>query len=325
MEGKPTVSVVVLSYNRPALLREALRALAAQSYAPLEIILVDNRSPASDEVARVAAEFPRVRLIRNNENLGFTGGMNLGIAEATGEFIYLTEDDMTLDPDCLRHLVEYAEGHLDEGLLSPVLYNRAAGTIRCAGGEVSLGGVHRMKIHGEGQRDGGQFPEPFDVTYVDGAVIFARTRFLRKMGGFREEFFMYVDAVDLSLRVAKCGGRMTVVPRAKARHFEPPEGAPPAPGIAFHKYKNFFSLYLLHAPARHLPEFFCRYAALGLLRAVAGRGGDWRALLKALAWTARRAPSLVWERRRGFPASRAETSGARAAGRATEPRSEASA
>lgn len=304
MSDNPTVSVVVLSYNRPALLREALRSVVEQSHAPHEVILVDNRSPASGEVARLAKEFPAVRLIGNVENLGFTTGMNQGIAAAAGEYVYLTEDDMTLDSDCIGRLVEYAEANRHDGLVSPILYNRASGTIRCAGGEVSLGGVYRTMIHGEGERDVGQFARPFGVTYVDGAVIFARTDYLRRLGGFRDEFFMYVDAVELSVRVAKGGGRMTVVPSAKSYHFEPPEAAPASPEIQFHKYKNFFSLHLLHAPALCLPEFFCRYALLALARASLGLGGDALSLLKALWWISRRAPGLLGERRRESRAPR---------------------
>jgi len=299
----PTVSVVVLSYERPALLREALRSLAAQSYAPSEIILVDNRSRASEEVARVAAEFPRVMLIRNRENLGYAAGMNRGIKEAACEYVYLTEDDITLERDCIRQLVEYARGCAGDRLVSPLMYDRSAGTIRCAGGEVSLGGVYRRKTYGEGERDAGQYAQPFDVTYVDGACMFARADFLRRAGGFREEFFMYVEAVELCVRVARAGGRMTVVPAAKVYHTEPPPRANHAPEFDFHRYKNLFSLYMLHAPARCLPEFFSRYALLALARAALGRGGDTKMLLKALLWTARRAPSLLKERRGARPAN----------------------
>ncbi|MFL6253454.1 MAG: glycosyltransferase family 2 protein [Pyrinomonadaceae bacterium] len=289
-----TVSVVVLSYDRPALLREALDSIAAQSHTPFEIILVDNHSPSSEEVARVAAGRARVRLVQNPRNLGFAAGMNRGIAEAAGEYVYLTEDDIVLDRDCIRHLVEYGKGAPGFGLLSPVMYNKALGTIRFAGAEVTLGGVYRKKVHGEGETDRGQFREPFDVTNVDGAVIFARTKFLKRLGGFREEFFMYVEAVELCARVSKAGGRMTLVPQAKVYHFEPPPGANTSAEFAFHRLKNFFSLYLLHARARHLPEFFCRYALLGLPRAAGN--GSLRPFLRALFWTARRAPSLLRER-----------------------------
>jgi GT2 family glycosyltransferase len=290
----PTVSVVVLSYDRPALLREALDSLAAQTHAPLEVIVVDNHSPSSEEVARVAAGRARVRLVRNGRNLGFAAGMNQGVAGAAGEYVYLTEDDIVLDHDCIRHLVGHAARAPGDGLLSPLMYNKASGTIRFAGADVILGGVYRKKVHGEGEADRGQFREPFEVTQVDGAVIFARTEFLRRLGGFREEFFMYVEAVELCVRVAKSGGRMTLVPRAKVYHFEPPPGANISAEFAFHRLKNFFSLYLLHARARHLPEFFCRYALLGLPRAA--DEGSLRPFLRALLWTARRAPSLLRER-----------------------------
>ncbi|MCA1593748.1 MAG: glycosyltransferase family 2 protein [Acidobacteria bacterium] len=307
-ESPSTVSVVLLSYNRPEFLREALASLLAQTYARLDITVVDNRSARSEEVARVVEEFPCVRLIRNDRNLGYAGGMNRGIGEATGRYTYLTEDDIVLDADCLRHLVEHADEHRATGLSSPLMYNKTARTIRCAGGELSLRGVYRRTTFGEGERDAGQFPQPFDVGYIDGACVFARTDFLKSLGGFREEFFMYVEAVEFCARALKSGRKLTVVPAAKIYHFEPPEAADDAGELDFHKYKNLFALYLLHAPARHLPEFFARYAALGLLRAVAGRGGDARALVRALRWTARRTPSLLRERR-GSLSARAETSG----------------
>lgn len=308
-DSLPTVSVVLLSYDRPHLLRAALDSLVAQTYARVEVTVVDNLSASSEEVARLVGAYAGVRLIRAGANLGYAAGMNLGMAAATGRYTLLTEDDITLDSDCIRHLVEYAEANPETGLAAPVIYNRAACTIRCAGGEFTLGGVYRTKIHGEGERDTGQFPRPFGVTYIDGAIMFAPTDFLGSLGGFREEFFMYVEAVEFCARVRKTGRPMTVVPRAKVYHFEPPAGANQSPEFGFHRYKNFFALHLLHAPARHLPEFFCRYALLGLLRAAAGRGGDVRALLRAIVWAARHAPSLVRERREaGRTPARVESS-----------------
>ena len=298
-EVKPSVSVVMLSYNRPALLSEALASLRAQTCEACEVTVVDNPSAASEEVARVVGEFSDFKLVRSRSNLGYAAGMNLGLKLSSGEYTLLTEDDIVLDRDCIRSLVEYAEGDPEMGLAGPVIYNKREGTIRCAGGERSLGGIYRVKIYGEGETDRGQFPRPFDVGYVDGAVVFARTEFLRAVGGFREEFFMYGESVELCERVAKAGARMTTVPGAKVHHFEPPPRANSSSEFSFHRYKNLFSLYLLHAPARHLPEFFARYALLGLLRALAGRGGEVRPLLRALWWSARRAPALLKERFNG--------------------------
>ncbi|MGB8509812.1 MAG: glycosyltransferase family 2 protein, partial [Pyrinomonadaceae bacterium] len=264
-ESLATVSVVLLSYNRPEFLREALASVCAQTYARLDLTVVDNPGRHSDEIARVVGAYPAAKLIRNTSNLGYAGGMNRGIEVAAGHYTLLTEDDIVLDADCVRHLVEYMDEHPATGLAAPLIYNREARTIRCAGGEMSLGGVYRRRTYGEGERDAGQYARPFDVTYIDGACLLARTSFLQTLGGFRAEFFMYVEAVELCARVAKCGRKLTVVPAAKVAHFEPPDPSPDAPELDFHRYKNTFALYLLHARARHLPEFFVRYVVLGLL------------------------------------------------------------
>jgi GT2 family glycosyltransferase len=293
---RPSVSVAVLSHNRPAYLAEALASIRAQTFEPREVTVVDNLSPASEEVAQLVGRFPGFRLYRSPSNLGYAAGMNRGLELSAGEYTLLTEDDIVLERDCVRRLVEHAEAHPAPGLAAPVIYNRSQGTIRSAGGERTLGGVYGVKNYGEGESDRGRPERPYDVGFVDGAALFARTEFWRRLGGFREEFFMYGEAVELCARVLKAGGRLTVVPGAKVQHFEPPPGANDSPEFSFHRYKNLFLLYLLHAPARHLPEFFARYAGLGMPRAAAD--GSLRPFLRALVWTARRAPALLKERRR---------------------------
>lgn len=293
---RPQVSIVLLSYNRPQLLRQALASLQQQSYQELEVIVVDNPSVASLEVAQVVSQYPPVKLIQTGSNLGYAGGMNRGIESASGDYVYLTEDDIVLDADCIDWLVKYLEGNPSADLIAPVIYNKESGTIRCAGGELALNGVYQRKVYGAGERDAGQFATPFEVTYIDGATMFARREFWQQFKGFREEYFMYVEAVELCARIAKSGSKMTVVPQAKVYHFEP-EAGPTSPDLEFHKLKNFFSLYLLHARARILPEFVCRYAIINGLRSLFVKTGSSRQVFfKALLWVARKTPALVRER-----------------------------
>jgi GT2 family glycosyltransferase len=289
-----------LSYNRPSLLEESLASLLHQSYPNVEIAVVDNPSPASAQVEKIVSQCPGVKLIRNSHNLGYTGGMNKGIEQATGDYVFLTEDDIVLASDCIERLVEYLDDHGSVDLVSPIIYNKAEKTIRCAGGDFALTAVYRITFYGAGERDTGQFPRPFDVNYIDGATMFARRDFWQRFKGFRAEYFMYVDAVELCARVIKSGKRMSVVPQAKVYHFEPAD-QPMSQEIEFHKIKNFFSLYLLHAPARVLPEFICRYAGINTVRTLLGRNGH-RPLtfLKALLWVARKTPALLKERQREY-------------------------
>ncbi len=297
---QPLVSVVLLSYNRPALLAEALASLRRQSYQNLDVTVVDNPSPASAEVARIVSEFASqyrdVKLIQTERNLGYAGGMNRGLAVASGDYVYLTEDDIVLESRCVETLVEFLENNRSADLVAPIIYNKTAGTIRCAGGNLALGGVYRRSINGAGEPDTGQFPRAFDVTYIDGATMFARREFWTKFKGFREEYFMYVDAVELCVRVAKSRQRLTIVPQARVHHFEPTVG-PSSPDLEFHKLKNFFAVNLLHAPAHCLPEFICRYAVINGFRTVFSRSGNSpHVFFKALLWVAKKTPSLLKER-----------------------------
>src|SRR5262250_1521389 len=107
--SKPLVSVVVLSYNRPDSLHKSLQSIFNQSYSPLEVLVMDNASSCPDEIRRAVAEFTSAKLYFAKTNVGYTGGMNAGVALAKGKYVYLTEDDMYSDPECIERLVDYIE------------------------------------------------------------------------------------------------------------------------------------------------------------------------------------------------------------------------
>lgn len=293
----PLVSVVVLSHDRPEYLPRALDSVAAQTYKNLEVIVVDNRSPRSEEVARVVSRYAGFRLIRNAENLGFTGGMNRGIEAAAGDYIHLTIDDVLLDPDCIARLVAHAERESPGDLLSGILYAEDRRTILCAGGEFYLTPVYRQEVHGAGQADTGQFREPFGVTCIQGGMVFSPAALLKELGGFREDFFIYVDSIELSARVLKRGRRIVVVPGAKAYVLDAPH-AFTSEWVAFHKVKNLYAFYLLHARARVLPEFFLRYGLVEPLRTLRSNRRIFAQSLRAWGWLLLNAPALLRERRR---------------------------
>jgi N-acetylglucosaminyl-diphospho-decaprenol L-rhamnosyltransferase len=289
------VSVVVLSYNRPRLLAKALASIRVQSRAPAEVLVVDNRSAASGAIEQVVREFPGYVLIRNADNLGFSGGMNTGLARTTAPYVHLTEDDVVLDSGCLDALATYAEDHPGCGLLSGIMLDADRQTILSAGGIVRLGGIYRQDIIAQGEPGTRAFSQPYDVQYIPGAMMFARSDVWQALGGFREDFFVYSEDADLCFRARKGGYPITVVPAARVSHFPAAAGVLPET-LIYHKQKNFFALYLLHASPRVLPEFFVRYVALGLI----GRRSDGtrRALCKALAWNLRNMGTLLRDRGR---------------------------
>lgn len=290
------VTIVVLSYNRPHLLERALRSIAEQTYTPRDVLVIDNPSPSSPRVREVVSVFEGVRLIANATNRGFTGGMNQGLAEAGGEYVYLTEDDIELDRECVATLVDYLERHPDIALAGPVMWNRRSPTIRCAGGSFTLGSIYQMHVTAAGETD---LPHtaPFQTMYVPGAMIAARTKVLRDLGGFRSDFFMYGEDVELCARVLARGRAIAIVPAARVYHHEPPD-LPEAAALSFHKHKNLAALYMLHAPLRVLPGFFARYIFIDGCRRLLR---DWTTLptwAAAWAFALVRAPKFFAERLR---------------------------
>jgi GT2 family glycosyltransferase len=287
-------TVIVLSYDRPQLLVRALQSIARQTYRHLEVLVIDNRSPSSADVAAVVAQFPAARLIALAENTGFTGGMNRGLAEASGAMVYFTEDDIELEPACVTELVGYLEQHPEVALAGPVMLNSGSGSLRYAGGGFELGGVYRMTP--ARFESPSQVPAtPFPTTYLPGAMICARRSLMNQIGGFRADFFMYSEDVELCARMLEMRARMVIVPAARVHHHEPASVEPSAT-VEFHKQKNFAAVYLLHAPLRVLPAFVLRYGVFGFLERLLEDRRRLPVFARAWWWVARHAPRLLAER-----------------------------
>jgi len=299
MPAYPLVSVILLSYNRPALLRKALASVLQQSYPALQTIVVDNHSPATEEIVSLVSQQTDVELICNPTNLGFTGGMNRGLQAARGEYVCLTEDDIVLDKDYVRSLVEYHEILPGLALLSGLQLNEGSGTIRCSGGQVHLNGVYPLRIATDSGPGGADLQEPFATDFVTGSMMFGRRRMFQLLGGFRDEFFMYMEDVELCLRAKRCGLPILLVPQARAWHLDH-VGAPPGEELEFHKAKNLIAVYLLHASGGDLARFCVRYGVGSLWRAVrSGQGrGAVQTWLGAWWWNLQALPRWLRERRR---------------------------
>jgi N-acetylglucosaminyl-diphospho-decaprenol L-rhamnosyltransferase len=297
IDGRPLVSIIILSYRRPTMLGRALATAVAQDWPHTEVIVVDNKSEESDSIAAVTASYPAARLLRNQENLGFTGGMNAGIAAAGGDYIYLTEDDIEMDTGCISALVSYLQRHPGAGLAGAMMLNHDDGTIRCAGGHVDLGRTFSMKIIGAGESPKAiASVEPYPVSYLPGASMMASRDQFTELGGFSGDFFMYLEDVELCCRVLQRGLDVAVVPEARVAHHRP--GDSPSPRLEFGKIRNLATLYFVHAPLRVIPEFVLRYGLIGSIRAI-GRGPR-AAFTHMSAWGSAllRAPRLLARRLR---------------------------
>lgn len=215
------VSVIIPLWNGEKWIRPCLAALVRQAEtAPfaLEAIVVDNGSQDSgpDIVKR---DFPGVRLLRNQDNLGFAGGCNVGLAEAAGDVLVLLNQDTVVRPLWLTGLVD-AVDNPGVGVAGSLALLADGATIQHAGGVVDwpLGVARHL---GYGERHNNRLDAAADVPFVTGASLAMRKEVLERIGLLDEDFFPgYYEDVDFCWRARDAGYSIRYVPDSVLVHAE---------------------------------------------------------------------------------------------------------
>ncbi len=217
--GDGSVTVVIVNWNRRALLEAALRSLTAPQDAAFDVIVVDNGSSdgSAEWVSAWAAEAPfPLRLIRNSTNRGFCAANNQGIAETKAEFIALLNNDAEADAGWLGRLRAAFDDPSVGMAASKIVVWEDPRIIDKAGHLIYPDGQNRGR--GSGEIDRGQFDIAEEVAWPDGCACMYRRSMLEQIGGFDEDFFAYADDAELGLRARIAGWRCLYVPQAVVRH-----------------------------------------------------------------------------------------------------------
>jgi GT2 family glycosyltransferase len=212
----PLVSAVVVAYNGVRWLEGLLPSLAAQTWRPLEVVVVDNGS-MDDTADWVRREHPEVRLVRLEPGVSLAGGINRGMAEARGEHLFILNQDITLEPDAVAELVAVAESDPSCGAVSVKLrLMRAPGFLNGLGNHVegrSWGSDIAM-----GHLDLGQFDGWREVPSSCFAATFVPRRAWEKVGEVDEGFPLYYEDAEWCYRARAHGLRILLAPSAVAYH-----------------------------------------------------------------------------------------------------------
>lgn len=235
------LSIVVVSFNTCDLLRRCLASVeqnpahgilppgAAQALAarlPCEIVVVDNASH-DGSAEMVAREFPRVRLVRSGENLGFARATNVGLGVARGSLILLLNPDTEVVGDALVVLADFLEGHPDVAAASPALIfpdgRPQHGAFRFPTLWMSLFDFFPLNHRVVNSRLNGRYRTPEDgqplpIDHPLGAAMMIRREALAGVGLLDEGFFMYCEEVDWCLRARRAGWQIYQLPTAKIVH-----------------------------------------------------------------------------------------------------------
>jgi N-acetylglucosaminyl-diphospho-decaprenol L-rhamnosyltransferase len=281
----PEVSIVVVTWNGRSFLDDCLGAVSVQEGVSFETILVDNAS-SDGTVEHVRRRYPWVRVIALNENRGFAGGNNAGVAEARGRFVALLNNDTVPAPDWLRTVRDGLDERAGFALAtSRIVYMHDPGLIDSAGdGLLRWGGAFK-RHHGAPAAAAAQSGEVFAVC---GAACLMPAAVFRELGGFDEDFFASHEDVDLSYRARLLGYRCRYVADAVVRHHGSATLGRASQFAVFQGQRNLEWMYLKNTPAAllalTLPGHLVYNAAAAVHFARGGMLGTFlRAKLAALA------------------------------------------
>ena len=172
-----------------------------------EVFVVDNRSD-DDSVETVRTNYPWVRLIVNQENMGFSRANNIAIREASGEYVLLLNPDTIVEKDTLREVLGFMEEHPKAGGAGVMMHNADGSLAPESRRALPTPWVSCLKMLGFSKQyymSHLPWDKPGRIEVISGAFCFLRRKALDEVGLLDEDFFMYGEDIDLSFRLLKGG------------------------------------------------------------------------------------------------------------------------
>ncbi len=211
---KCRVFIIILNYQQPALTVRLLNSCHELAYPNYEMVVVDNGS-ADHSIQLITASFPNITLLKNDCNLGYAAGVNVGLRHALAQradYVLLLNNDTTVAPDMLTHLMRCAE-QFQAAAVAPVICHEAQPEIVWSAGANRQSVTDDIRDNKNGERYQGG--EAYAVDYATACGILITSDALRKVGLFDERFFMYYEDLDWCWRLNET---IMIVPNARMWH-----------------------------------------------------------------------------------------------------------
>lgn len=257
--NSPHVSVILLNWNNSTETIECLYSLQGVTYPNFRVLIVDNHSTDDslqklEKVLQEIDEYP-VAILRNSDNLGFSGGNNTGFRHALSQgtdYILALNNDTTVDPAFLDELVGEGEKYRDAGIFAPAINFYYEPDLVWFGGRTSVTWRKMDKAITSSlfSREVPDNLHSIDVNFITGCAMLLRASALKDVEGFDERFFLYFEDADLSFRFQEAGWALRWVPSAKILHKVSVTtlGQVGTPRIHYYNTRNILLLSRKHGP-----------------------------------------------------------------------------
>lgn len=216
------VSIVTINLNQTAVTEGLLDSLLTKNtYPAIEIIVVDNHSK-ENPIPQWQVKYPTVQFLRAEKNLGFTGGNNLGLAHAKGDYLFVVNNDTEVTENMLQRLVDVLDNNPKVGVVSPkICYYDKPDVLQYTGYTDMNYFTARNACIGQFEKDNGQYDYLTGKTgYAHGAAMLVKREVMDKVGMFSDNFFIYYEELDWCERIKKAGYEIWVDMKALLYHKE---------------------------------------------------------------------------------------------------------
>ncbi|KYH30673.1 N-acetylglucosaminyl-diphospho-decaprenol L-rhamnosyltransferase [Clostridium tepidiprofundi DSM 19306] len=226
------LSVIIVNYNTKDLLKQTIDSvIKTTKNIKYEIIVSDNNSH-DGSIEMMKEVFPQIKLIENNDNLGFSKGNNVAIRESKGRYVLLLNSDTVVLDNCLEQCVNYMDKHKYTGVLGcKVVLKNGELDHACRRGfptpQASLYYMLKLNKFWPNNEKYTQYTlshlnedEINEVDSVMGAFMMVRREAIEKVGLLDETFFMYGEDIDWCYRIKEAGYKVVYYPKANIIHYK---------------------------------------------------------------------------------------------------------
>lgn len=229
-------AVVILNWNTRDYLRRFLPPLLGSLEGMDAGVVVADNASGDGSAEMLREEFPQLRLIRFEENYGFTGGYDRAVGQLAGEpgtpeYLVLLNSDVEVEPGWLQPLVDHLDKHPECGVCGPkllALRRDGNGFVKTSGFEYAgaAGGcLDRYgypfchgRVLGRTETDEGQYDGMRQVFWVSGACLVTRSSLWKRLGGLDPRFFAHMEEIDYCWRAQLAGMSVDIVPESRVWH-----------------------------------------------------------------------------------------------------------
>ena len=241
-----SVTVILVNWNCGGIIAKCLDHLFSQTLPPTRIIVVDNDS-SDNSLVGIANQY-NVDIIYLDKNYGFAGGNNRALAVCDTEYVALLNPDAFAEPDWLEQLMVEAQANPDIAAFASLqLYAENPDFVDGIGDSYHMSGL--VWRDGHGTRTSNVDLRPKEIFSPCAAAALYKRQAIVDIGGFDEDFFCYVEDVDLGFRLRLAGYRAMLVPDAIVHHVgSASTGGQRSDFCVYHGHRNLVWAFIKNMP-----------------------------------------------------------------------------